>query len=132
MRSLPPVVERLIATAGLVVLFAAMASVIVPDWTQAEVPEAVLPNWTVESVDPHEGLRSLGTLEDDRFTVNVFASDEGPLYSIYSAETGEVIGILLTPEQVERQFPDLPLPQLDFSATGPVMLADTPDLDGLF
>lgn len=124
MKRLPPLVERIVTGAGLVVMFGLMASVIVPDWTQAESVER--DEWP--SVDPHDGLASFGTFEGEQYVVHVFAGPEGPLYTIEDRATGEIVATLMDAERIHRSFPDLSLPLVDFSAdaTGPIMMADAP------
>lgn len=83
------------------------------------------------SVDAHEGLRPLGSLESRGFIIDFYATSVGPRYTVCDA-SGEELGTLLSLEQIEQHFPELPLPGLDFSgdglsATSTIMLAE-PDV----
>jgi hypothetical protein len=127
MKRLSPAVERIVAVFGLCAAFLLMASIFTPDWTQAEEEEnrPLTPELADETQpDPHEGLISLGVIEDDRYAVHIFAGEEGPLYSVYDARDGHELGALLDAEEVAAWFPDLPIPAMGFPADAPVGLAD--------
>jgi hypothetical protein len=125
--------ERLIAGITLGIAFLVMASIIVPDpsvahdGAEGEVEEVEghppETGFDMPSTDPHEGLRSLGTLESNGYTVEVYATQVGTRYTVCDSD-GFELGTLLTAEQVERYYPELPLPTLDFSATSTIMLAE--------
>lgn len=108
-------VQRLATFAALAVAFLIMASVFVPDRTRAEGNGSLSGEALGPSTDPHDGLISLGTLETGRYMITIYASARSPLYSIRDRDGGE-LGALLTPEQVEARFPDLPIRKLEFSA----------------
>ena len=114
--------ERLIAGITLGLAFLVMASIFVPERTHAggetghETPAG--------STDPHQGLRSLGTLEDDCYRVTIYATTHGPRFSVSDRYEGRELGALLTADQVGRYFPDLLLPGMDFSAPMHLMLVD--------
>jgi hypothetical protein len=120
--------ERLIAAVTLLICFLVMASIFAPGPTQAGERDGhdqqhLQPEQGV-STDPHAGLLSLGMLEDSCYAVHIYATSHGPRYSIYDSTDGEELGVLLSAEQVERYFPELPLSRLDFSATTTLMLAE--------
>ena len=81
-----------------------------------------------DSTDPHEGLRSLGTLEGRTCVVKMFATPDGARYSLYEKSTGRELGVLMTPQRVHEWFPELQLPNTDFSAPAerqsPLMMAE--------
>ena len=124
MNRLSPVLERLIVGITLCAGFVLMASIFVPDRTQAELDPSQEVAAPPLSTNPHEGLQSLGTIEDDRYSIDIYVGDEGPLYSIYDAADGRELAVLLTAKQVAEWFPDLPIPDMDFGGEGPVMLAE--------
>ncbi len=123
MKRLSPGLERLIAAAALGVAFLFMASVFVPDFIQAQPRErsAAGPG------SAHTGLRSLGSIEDDRYLVHIFSGPDAPLYSVYDRADGTELGVLMTAELAADRFPDLPIPSMDFGVGSPIMLAD-PDV----
>ena len=120
--------ERLLATAALAVAFVIMASVFVPERsrggeagpmasdTDARTPSAV-----------RDQFAPLGTLETGRYRVEIFGTSEGPRYSVYDAAGGEELGSLMTAEEVAEWFQDLPLPAVDFSAGGSLLMSETED-----
>jgi hypothetical protein len=137
--------RRVLAAAALVVAFLVMASIFSPDRSKAgsyappnEPPRRSNPTTSAagimqeadeSSTNPHEGLRSLGTLEYAKCAVQIYSTPVGPRYSIYDLASHKLLGTLLSAEQVNLQFPELKLPQTDFSADqdqaiGPVMMGD--------
>lgn len=118
-----PTMERLIAAIALGAMFLVLASIFRPHHTSAGVDSPAAPG----STDPHAGLISLGSIEESRYTVLIFAGQTGPRYSVYDRESGSELALLLTAREVAERFPDLPLPSLDFSSTvdGPLMTAET-------
>ncbi len=123
MKRLSPGLERLIAAAALGVAFLFMASVFVPDFIQAQPHEQPAGG----PGNAHTGLRSLGTIEDDRYLVHIFSGPEAPLYSVFDRAEGTELGILMSAELAAERFPDLPIPSMDFGVGSPIMLAD-PDV----
>jgi len=118
--------QRLFTVIALAAAFIVMASVFVPE--RARMVEGAdggvlprphsqrpTPRADEASADPHEGLSCLGELRDVRYTVKIYATESGALYSVYSSE-GTELGVLLTSAQVERRFPDLRVSTTDFSA----------------
>jgi len=130
-----PVFHRVLAALGLGSAFLIMASVFSPERMMGQsTPTSSAsrrPAPGVESTDPHDGLSSLGTVESSSHIVKIFATDGGPRYSVYTAG-GVELGVLMSPEQVNRYFPELQLPQTDFSVPdgdlssvpGPLMIMD--------
>lgn len=144
-------VRRVIACLVLGSAFVVMASVFSPDRSKAGDVSVSADDPTNDSADaksagprgrtsidsdstnPHEGLRSLGTLESGGYTVHIYSTAVGPRYSVYESGTSRELGSLLTAEQVNQLLPELQLPALDFSAPsnsdspGALMLSD-PDI----
>jgi hypothetical protein len=112
--------RRLAIVAVLGVAFVLMASIFDPGAIRASQPDTRSPGASrqpeLNSIDPHEGLRMLGTLHHHRYTVRMFAGAQAPLYSVYDRD-GSLLATLRTAAQIQQQFPSLPLPSLD---------ADTP------
>lgn len=123
-------VHRVLAILALGTAFLVMASVFSPQRMLAQPRRATSPSQsTAASTDPHDGLRSLGSVESLSHVVRIYAAAQGPRYSVFT-HAGEELGVLMTAEQVARYFPELQLPEVDFSAppvdgaAGPVMLMD--------
>ncbi len=114
-------IERLLVIVSLTLAFLFMASIFVPDDSRAgNARTAADPGTSLPSADAHDGLASLGELKGVRHTVKIFATPEGPRYSIFDTD-GVEIGTLLSKGQVIRHFgDDLPLPEL--RADTPVQL----------
>ncbi|MHC5005250.1 MAG: hypothetical protein ACYTJ0_19280 [Planctomycetota bacterium] len=132
MTSPSPTVERLIAGITLGIAFLVMASIIVPDPTEAHDGDhaaTIGPDAShgegpdLPSTDPHEGLRSLGSLDCNGYRLDVYATQVGPRYTVCDP-SGDELGVLLTAEQVQAYYPELPLPELDFSASSTIMMAE--------
>ncbi|MHC4990524.1 MAG: hypothetical protein ACYTGC_06040 [Planctomycetota bacterium] len=137
-RSSVVIVERTVAGITLGVAFLIMASIIVPEDSGAterghapatgsitpdESHAGVSDSHVLPSTDPHEGLRQLGSIEGAGYLVCIFATQTGPRYSIYDAESEAELATLMTAEQVSEHFPDLPLDRLEISPPG-LMLAE--------
>ncbi len=109
--------------------FVVMASVFVPMHSgadgllldHADVDQPALDRY---SVDPHEGLRSIGELEHRTYHIRVFATDGGPRFSIYDAVDGSEIAALMSAERISELFPELPLDKIDFSSPMQIMMVD--------
>ena len=141
------VLRRVLATVACVAAFAVMASVFSPDRSRAgdvNNPWPGVPPRSVEyaspvaggaerdlaepeSVDPHQGLQSLGSIEDRGYTVRIYATQAGPRYSVYERASGRECGALLTESQVHQAFPDLQLPTMEFNGNPSLMLAEPSD-----
>jgi len=120
-----PTLERIIAGTTLAVLFLVMASVFAPDFSHAGSggePGPPVPG--AGSVDPNAGFVSLGTIEDERYRIDVWGGGAEPLYSVYDRSDGREVGVLLRAEDVARWFPDLPLPGMEFGDGAQLMLAE--------
>jgi hypothetical protein len=80
MKRLSPALERIFAGVGLCLAFVLMASIFAPDRTQAEEKERRSLEPSGEpSADPHAGLFSLGTIEDDRYVARSIRSTTRPM-----------------------------------------------------
>ena len=123
---------RIAAGVALGVSFVLMASVFVPHGSRADlmppappapsIPLAPPESSALLSVDPHEGLRSLGSIVNDCYLINLYAGEGGPWYSVFDARDGRELGTLLTAEKVAAWFPELPIPGM--ASDGTLMLAD--------
>lgn len=126
-----PILERVAAGVVLSLMFLLMASVFVPEPSLAHTDNGVRRGGTAESVEPiaprnaidavtvesaHASLTPLGVLEAGPYRIQIMATEDGPRYTVRRTADDAVLGLLLTPWQVEERFPTLPLPNLDFSA----------------
>jgi hypothetical protein len=128
--------RRIVATIVCLAAFLVMASIFVPAASPAarapgaepadEVGSGAAPPRHEEwpSADPHEGLRSLGSLEAGEYLVTIYATSVGPRYTISQLPSHEELGALLSLDQVERSFPDLPLRRLVADDGSALMLAE--------
>src|SRR5262245_8387718 len=127
--------------------FIVMASVFSPQRSKAGDPSVVdganasETSSLAQSTNPHEGLRSLGSLESRGYVIHMYATSNpgsdaegrggtgGALYSVYEKSSGRDLGALMTPEHVQQWFPEVQLPTLDFSApTGqPALMLAEPE-----
>jgi len=106
------VVARISIAAALGVALLVMSSIFIPDPIQADGADYLVPP-NGPTTNPHTGLRSLGTIEDLDYRVEIFEGRGQPLYSVYDNE-GELIATLLTEAQVGVWFPEIPLPSMDY------------------
>lgn len=114
-------IERLLVIVSLTLAFLFMASIFVPDESRAGNAQiADDPGTFGPSVDAHGGLSSLGEIKGVRHTVKIFATSDGPRYTIFDTD-GVEIGTLLSMRQVIRHFGD-DLPLGEFQADAPVQL----------
>jgi len=129
------IVGRIGVAAALATAFLVMASVFSPQRSKAGdlnpqsddaagTTDAGLP----PSTDPHEGLKSLGSLEGRAHVVHMYATPNGARYSVYEKTTGRELGVLMTPQRMHEWFPEIQLPGMDFSAPTdgqvPLMMAE--------
>ncbi len=134
--------ERVIAGIALGLAFLVMGSIFVPGRSSAE-EEQTHGAASHNQQAPHSGdaraassrseadsgpLLSLGSVDDGCYTVTIFASDAGPLYSVFSDEEGREIAALLSEDQLRTYFPELDLPWLTQERRRVLMLAD-PDAE---
>ena len=125
MKRLPPTLEKIVLSVALGLGFLFMASIFAPDFSQATPPaQPASPG----SVDPHEGLAALGTIEGERYRVQVYGGASGPLYTVYERDGVEPLGVLMTQSDVGRRFPELQLDAMDFG-TEPIMMAKPDQID---
>ncbi len=114
-------IERLLVIVSLSLAFLFMASVFVPNESRAGNAQTVDdPGISLPSVDAHAGLYSMGEIKGLRQTVKIFATPDGPRYSIFDTD-GVEIGTLLSIRQVIQHFND-DLPLGEFQADAPVQL----------
>lgn len=117
-------IDRLLVIVSLSLAFLFMASVFVPNESRAgNAKIADDPGISLPSADAHDGLYSLGEIKGLRQTVKIFATPEGPRYTIYDTD-GVEIGTLLSIRQVIQHFND-DLPLREFQADAPVQLMHT-------
>ena len=127
-----------------------MASIFSPDSTRAgqDSPgnsRSGISSWTprstanTSSVDPHDGLPSLGQIEGLQQIIRVYDTPLGTRFTVIDRDSNETVGTLLTAEDVERFFPEIIIRGLRFDtiqredgavdSIGPLMLADPPCAD---
>jgi len=99
------VVRSALAGTGLAVAFLFMASIIVPERSQAgsAAPPTAPDPLSAESI---EAMQPLGRLEGNLYSVGFYATPTGPLFTVYDRH-GNELAALLTPSQLAEQFPDL-------------------------
>ena len=116
------IVRDIVAATALLVAFGLMASIFVPAPLAARDIDAQALS-AARSAGGQASLRSLGRLENDRYTVNIYATPAGPLYSVFTPE-GVALATLITAAEVSDRFSDLKLP--DAAAGTGLKLMDTP------
>ncbi len=103
-----PMARKIAILAALLVAFAVMTSIFVPDRILAgdagELPESV---WSAESP---ESMRPMGQIEGTRYTVRFYATPSGPLYSVYDRDEKRLLAELLTPARLTERYPEIALP----------------------
>ena len=102
--------RRFVASVLCVGAFLVMASIFAPDRLQAQLDVVPAP---VELVRPSRysfdfPMTLLGEIESGEHTVKFYATEEGPLYTVYD-KSGGMLAELLTPDQIADRFPALPL-----------------------
>ncbi|MHC4220698.1 MAG: hypothetical protein ACYSU7_19850 [Planctomycetota bacterium] len=96
---------------GLAVAFVFMASIIVPERSQAGADGGLPDVPTVPdrmSAEAIEAMTPMGRIEGNLYSVEVFGTPTGPLFNVFDRH-GNELAALLTPAEVAEQFPDLPL-----------------------
>ncbi len=100
---------RTLALGGtLSVAFVLMASIFAPERTEAVVEPDPLPPSMTYSEEARQNMSLIGELDGDGYTVQLYASPYGPLYSVFD-DNGVQLADLATAEQITLRFPDLPL-----------------------
>lgn len=114
-----PLVRGLIAV-GCLGAFFVVASVINPDNTEAGStdPGNHLIVDSGGSTEPGQQAL-LGTLLGTRYTVEIYGTDQGVLYTVFD-ELSRTVVELATPEQVREKVPDLDLESLQARQIGEV------------
>src|SRR5262245_14569048 len=94
----PSLLNKLVTLVIFVAAFLVMASVFSPERTKAGDVQRGGVN-DPSSSDPHAGLESLGTLDSAEYTAHIYATPQGPRYTIYTKADGREVATLLTAEQ---------------------------------
>lgn len=100
--------KKLAVAATLVVAFLFMASIFVPGRLQADEEPSSPPPPALSS-EVLDNLLPLGHIEGLHYTIDVYATPTGPLYTVHDS-SGFTVGELLTPGQIAQRFPDITLP----------------------
>ncbi len=104
--------RRFVASVMFVCAFLVMASIFAPDRLQAQlddVPESVMVERPSRYSSGFLGAMTLlGEIESGEHTVKFYATEDGPLYTVYD-KSGRMLAELLTPDQIADRFPALPL-----------------------
>jgi hypothetical protein len=120
------IVRSVLAGTGLAVAFLFMASIIVPERSEAgsegSIPDVPNP-YSAETI---EAVQPMGQIEGNQYTVGFYATPAGPLFTVYDRE-GNELAPLLTASQLAQQFPDLA--PMDTHADVPMSLIGT-DIGG--
>jgi hypothetical protein len=117
------VVRSVLAGTGLAVAFVFMASIIVPGRSQAgsgAAPPTVPDPLSAESI---EAMQPLGRIEGNLYTVGIYATPSGPLFTVYDRHGNELAG-LLSRAQLAEQFPNLTLEETHADAPMRIMGTD--------
>jgi len=120
------IVRDIVAATALLVAFGLMASIFVPAPLAARDIDAQASS-PARSAGGQASLRSLGRLENEQYTVNIYATPAGPLYSVYTPD-GVALATLITAAEVSDRFSDLKLP--DARADAGLKLMDTSTGEG--
>jgi hypothetical protein len=117
--------KRIVTISAVGLALLVLAGTLAPGLTQAHEPSGpgrpglnpireAQPSFS-PSTDPHEDLIALGVLQQRGFALSMYASEQGPLYTIHD-EDGRELATLLTASQVQQRFPELSLRAIDFRA----------------
>ncbi len=101
------IVRNIVVATTLLVAFGLIASIFVPAPLAARGVDTQAVS-AAHSAGGEASFRSLGRLENDRYTVNIYATPAGPLYSVYTPE-GVALATLITAAEVSDRFSDLKL-----------------------
>ena len=102
--------RRFVASILFVGAFLVMASVFAPDRLQAQL-DVVRQPVVLDGPSRYSSnfaMTLLGQIESGEHTVKFYATEDGPLYTVYD-KTGYMLAELLTPDQIADRFPTLPL-----------------------
>jgi hypothetical protein len=102
------VLRSILAGTCLGVGFVFMASIIVPERSQAGGGDALPSLPDPMSAESIEAMQPLGRIEGNLYTVGFYATPTGPLFTVYDRH-GTELAALLTPAQLAEQFPNLAL-----------------------
>ncbi|MHC4081857.1 MAG: hypothetical protein ACYS15_04530 [Planctomycetota bacterium] len=100
------IVRSVLAVTGLGVAFLFMASIIVPERSEAGGETFPPPVPNPYSAEVIEAVQPMGQIEGNLYTVGFFATPTGPLFTVYDRH-GNELAPLLTASQLAQQFPDL-------------------------
>ena len=121
MKRTRPSARRLAFAAVLAATFVVTASFFAPHLRQAEGAgggPAPLAQPAIVAGDSVAGLPLLGHLEGGAYTVKIYGSPDGPLYSVFNAE-GTRLASLLPASQVAERFPQHHIPEALADVPGP-------------
>ena len=102
--------RRFVAMVLFVGAFLVMASIFAPDQLQAQL-DVVRQPVVLDGPSRYSSnfaMTLLGQIESGEHTVKFYATEDGPLYTVYD-KTGYMLAELLTPDQIADRFPTLPL-----------------------
>ncbi len=102
--------RRFVASILFVGAFLVMASIFAPDRLQAQL-DVVRQPVVLDGPSRYSSnfaMTLLGQIESGEHTVKFYATEDGPLYTVYD-KTGYMLAELLTPDQIADRFPTLPL-----------------------
>ncbi len=102
--------RRFVASVMFVCAFLVMASIFAPDRLQAQL-DVVRQPVVLDGPSRYSSnfaMTLLGQIESGEHTVKFYATEDGPLYTVYD-KTGYMLAELLTPDQIADRFPTLPL-----------------------
>lgn len=121
--------------------FLVLAGLVRPDWTRAaDLPPAVELG-PAAATTPSSGRAvatpdaaappALGTLENERFVVEIHAGSPEPWYVVRDRATNDPLGPPMTGAEVAARFPGIDLPALRAGDDAPeqLMRHDDPDAD---
>ena len=105
-----PLFRGLIAVACLGAFFV-VASVINPDQSKAGQSQPIIVNGNSADSNKPESTTLLGTLLGLKYTIEMFGTEQGVLYTVFD-ESGQTLVELATPTEVQQAIPDLDLEAL--------------------
>jgi hypothetical protein len=114
--------RRVIIGGALFAAFLVMASIFAPGRSEAEQETFEVPS-IAYSEEARRNMSLIGELEGTRYTVELYATPFGPLYSVYDRD-GRQLADLFTADQVTARFPDLPINEAHADVSHETMGAD--------